>query len=299
MGQSRREFLKTSAISACAAGVAAIAGMQRFGAERRKFSGGIVGASSALGHRIRDGGMPVPVRTETVETVVVGGGMAGLGAARRLVRNGRTNLLLLELERSAGGNAASGRNEVTAYPWGAHYVPIANAESLEVIQLFEELGLIAGRDSAGLPLYNELCLCHDPMERLFALGRWQEGLLPQIGVSAGDRAQYDSFFGTMERWRVARGSDGRRAFAIPVDESSRDAEFLAYDRLTMREFMDANGWTSDPLRWFVNYCCRDDYGAGMDHVSAWAGIHYFASRNGQAGNAPREAVLTWPLRDAK
>jgi hypothetical protein len=31
----------------------------------------------------------------------------------------------------------------------------------------------------------------------------------------------------------------------------------------------------------VNYACRDDYGAPSSRVSAWAGIHYFASRENE------------------
>ena len=55
------------------------------------------------------------------------------------------------------------------------------------------------------------------------------------------------------------------------------------------------------LRWYLDYCCRDDYGAGSARVSAWAGIHYFAS--GHGFTAPSEStqdahepdgVLTWP-----
>ena len=39
----------------------------------------------------------------------------------------------------------------------------------------------------------------------------------------------------------------------------------------------------------MNYCCRDDYGAMAADTSAWAGVHYFASR------APEEkGPLTWP-----
>jgi hypothetical protein len=44
----------------------------------------------------------------------------------------------------------------------------------------------------------------------------------------------------------------------------------------------------------VNYCCRDDYGAGLEKISAWAGVHYFAARDGRAANAPEYAVVTWP-----
>jgi hypothetical protein len=63
-------------------------------------------------------------------------------------------------------------------------------------------------------------------------------------------------------------------------------------------WLDGQGLTDAHLRWYLDYCCRDDYGEGLDQVSAWAGIHYFASRHGFAapgdGDAPRDQVLTWP-----
>eukprot|EP01043_Picozoa_sp_COSAG02_P063935 COSAG02_NODE_9200_length_2291_cov_1.577555_4_plen_314_part_01 len=42
--------------------------------------------------------------------------------------------------------------------------------------------------------------------------------------------------------------------------------------------MDTNGFTSPPLRWFVEYGCRDDYGTTLDTTSAWVAFHYFCSR---------------------
>lgn len=42
--------------------------------------------------------------------------------------------------------------------------------------------------------------------------------------------------------------------------------------------MDANGFTSPPLRWFVDYGCRDDYGTTLETTSAWVAFHYFCSR---------------------
>jgi hypothetical protein len=44
----------------------------------------------------------------------------------------------------------------------------------------------------------------------------------------------------------------------------------------------------------VNYACRDDFGTDSAQTSAWAGIHYFACRNGDAANAASDAVLTAP-----
>lgn len=220
--------------------------------------------------------------------------MAGLSAAWRLQKRGYEDFLLLDLEHEAGGNSRGGENEISAYPWGAHYVPIPTPESLWVRELFEELGVIEGYDAKGHPRYHELYLCSDPEERLLMHGHWQEGLVPERGITQQDRAQYDAFFREMEAFKGAIGADGKPAFAIPLDSSSRDPRYLEFDRLTMAQYMDEKGWTSEPLRWYVNYCCRDDYGCRMDEVSAWAGIHYFASRVGKAANAEPNAMLTWP-----
>jgi hypothetical protein len=43
------------------------------------------------------------------------------------------------------------------------------------------------------------------------------------------------------------------------------------------------------LHWYMNYCCRDDYGALAADTSAWAGVHYFASREPE-----EKGPLTWP-----
>lgn len=285
---TRRNFIATTGAGA----IATLAGCGK--GAKSSVPGSIVGASASAGHRLREGKFPAPSETIRTGAVIVGAGMAGLSAARRLDRRGMHDLLLLDLEGAPGGNAASGKNSVSAYPWGAHYVPLPNDESTEVLALFEELGIIRGRDASGAPIYDEEALCSDPMERLFDCGEWQEGFLPQVGITDTDRRDYSAFFARMEEFRAMEGTDGRHAFAIPLDLSSRDPQLRALDLPTMADWMSQQGWHSAPLRWYVDYCCRDDYGAGMDHVSAWAGIHYFASRRGRAANAERDSVVTWP-----
>ena len=288
---SRRAFLATATLATGAAAASSFFSPHR----RHRFGGAILGANAALGHALRDGKFPAVSAQAETGIAIVGGGIGGLAAARRLKRKGFSDFLLLELESRAGGNAVSGKNEVSAYPWGAHYVPLAGSDSIEVKELFAELGVITGSDAGGLPIYNEEYLCADPMERLFIHGRWQEGFLPQVGLTAADQRAVESFFSEMRRLRMARGRDGRRAFTIPVDASSPDREFTCLDQMTMTEYLRKQGWLeSAPLRWYVNYCCRDDYGAGIEKVSAWAGVHYFASRDARAANAPSYAVVTWP-----
>jgi protoporphyrinogen oxidase len=71
----------------------------------------------------------------------------------------------------------------------------------------------------------------------------------------------------------------------------------ALDRITFARWLDASGLDDVYLRWYLDYCCRDDYGAGLATVSAWAGLHYFASRHGftpPGEQAEPDQLLTWP-----
>jgi hypothetical protein len=151
---------------------------------------------------------------------------------------------------------------------------------------------------AGRWQYDERHLCHSPQERLFFNGEWQEGLLPVHGVPDTTLAQYRRFAQAVEREsRAAR-------FAMPALKLWSTKRPLApahqaLDAMTFAAWLAQEGFDDAHLRWYLDYCCRDDYGAGAAHVSAWAGIHYFASRHGfhAPGETPdeaRESVLTWP-----
>lgn len=289
---TRRHILKTGAA------IFAALGFPRFAkpafAAAPAVTGEILGASAAVGHKLWHMGFAEPAEAVEKDVVIVGGGIAGLGAAYRLHKAGVTDFTLLELEKDPGGNAVSGKNDVSAYPWGAHYVPVLTEESRAVVKLFEELKIITGRDKQGVPKYDEFYTCTDPHERLFMFDRWQETLLPQVGATEEDRAQYDRFFDFMEDLKGKRGRDGKKLFAIPIDESSQDAEWLELDRISMKEWMEAGGYTSKYLQWHVNYSCRDDYGTTFEESSAWAGIHYFAARDGKAANTDGQNFVTWP-----
>lgn len=291
MKLTRRQFILGSISAFCAL---ALGKWTHFKFPEKKIPGEILGASSALGHKLRVGIFPPPSRTIQKDVVIVGGGIAGLAAGYRLEKEGLKNFTLLDLEKEPGGNSLSGKNSVSAYPWGAHYVPLLTEEATAVKRLFEELGIITGYDSQGLPIYNEFYICADPHERLYIYGRWQDGLIPVIGITTEEEVQYKRFFSLMEKYKNYKGSDGKRAFAIPIDKSSQDKDLLALDSITMEEWMDKEGFISPNLRWYVNYCCRDDFGTSFKETSAWAGIHYFAARNGRAANTDAQNVITWP-----
>ncbi len=295
MGVTRRQFILRSMAALCGLWLSQFLGFKFLkSALSDPIPGAILGASSALGHKLRSGSFPSPSRVIQKDLVIVGGGIAGLAAGYRLAKAGLKNFILLDLEKEPGGNSLSGKNSVSAYPWGAHYVPLLTKESTAVKRLFEDLGVITGYDFQGSPIYNEFYISADPHERLYMYGRWQEGLIPIIGITSEEEQQYKRFFAMMENYKNRKGGDGKRAFAIPIDKSSQDKELLELDSITMEEWLNKEGFSSPNLRWYINYCCRDDFGTILKETSAWAGIHYFAARNGHAANTDPQNVITWP-----
>jgi hypothetical protein len=288
MSLERRSLVKAALLAPWA-----LAGCQA----KPEITGGFVGSSPERGHVLRQArGSATHRITRTVHTLIAGGGVAGLSAARALRLQGMQDFALLELEDETGGNARAGSTAGMAHPLGAHYLPVPSDAAPETQDFLEELGLrqrVAGRWQ-----YDERHLCHSPQERLYFNGAWQDGLLPIAGVGQDTLAQYALFAKLVSQWRATGG------FQIPTPNTAVSQSNKAQLAMPFAAYLAAQGLNDVHLRWYLDYCCRDDYGAGIDVVSAWAGIHYFASRHGFAapGNARAETdaekhaagVLTWP-----
>lgn len=287
---SRRKFVKHS-MQAAAGSSLLLSALQACNTPS-SYSATLAGPNARLGHMLRTGKFEEPSESTSADVVIVGGGIAGLSAARYLKKHS-DNFILLELGEDTGGNAIAGSNAISAYPWGAHYLPLPGNNDPELVTFLREANVITGYTN-GLPIYNEYHLCFDPKERLYINHFWQEGITPREGVPEKDRHEIERFLALMHDYKDQRGSDGREAFAIPVALSSQDKRYIALDAISMEQFLTQNGFTSPYLRWYVNYCCADDFGSSLTDTSAWAGIHYFASRKGKAANASSDTVLTWP-----
>jgi len=279
--------------AAVAASAASIVGCEAAHA----IEGGFTGIDVVRGHAVRDGawrGGSAPDVVRRTRVVIAGGGVAGLAAARALRLAGIDDFVLLELEDSSGGNSRAGAVHGIACPLGAHYLPLPGDAAHEVQGLLEEFGL--RRRVSGRWEYDERHLCHSPQERLFFRGSWQDGLLPMQGVGADTLAEYRRFSRRVEALR-------REArFSIPTFRAPVAPALLELDALPFDAWLAREGFGDAQLRWYLDYCCRDDYGAGLAHVSAWAGLHYFASRHGFHApgddDGERDAVLTWPEGNA-
>jgi len=176
----------------------------------------------------------------------------------------------------AGGNARYGENEITAYPWAAHYVPVPGPKAVYARELFEDLGVLKNGQ------WDERYLCFSPKERLFLYGRWQEGIEPSVGLKPSDREQFQRLEDLFAKYRKSG------EFTIPL-ELGRTRTFSELDRISFADWLRQQGMDSRLVLWYMNYACRDDYGALAGSTSAWAGIHYFSSRE-----SDEKGPLTWP-----
>ena len=265
--KTRREFLQL--------GCAALIGMST--KSDRKIAGGGSTTTSTRATQFATGSpFRRPRARRKLPLVIVGGGIAGLSAAWRLHKRGFRDFVLLEMNDSAGGNARSGENEVSAYPWAGHYVPVPGSKAVYVRELFEDLGVLQNG------VWNERYLCFAPQERLFTYGKWQDGIEPAISLTSRDREQ----FAKLEQLFAAHRAGG--AFTIPMELglSEKSAEL---DEFSFADWLRQNAIDSAQVLWYMNYCCRDDYGAMAAETSAWAGIHYFASREPE-----EKGPITWP-----
>jgi predicted NAD/FAD-dependent oxidoreductase len=294
MKLSRKSFILKSAAAVGGLTGLSLLSCQAFKEKKIQIPGQLVGANAKIGHMLRDGKLGDPTETEEQNIVIVGGGIAGLSAARKLQKSGIQYFALFELEDYFGGNSTSGATSNTEYPWGAHYLPIPNLENRELLEFLEEHEIITGYDEANKPIYNEYYLCFEPNERLYLKGYWQDGLVPEVGLLEKDKVEMNRFFSLIQSFRTAKGKDDQWAFTIPVAECSQDETYLRLDKMTMQQYLEEQGFQSGYLFWYANYCCRDDYGSELKDTSAWAGIHYFAARKALAANAEPSSVLTWP-----
>ncbi|MEO7653900.1 MAG: FAD-dependent oxidoreductase, partial [Bryobacteraceae bacterium] len=100
------------------------------------------------------------------------------------------------------------------------------------------------------------------------------------GATAEDIEQFRRFEEYVQEFRASG------QFQIPWEPAAKPSPL---DRLSFAGWLTQNRFDSPYLRWYAGYACRDDYGAMPASTSAWAGIHYFASREGE-----EKGPFTWP-----
>ncbi|WBV55687.1 NAD(P)-binding protein [Chryseobacterium daecheongense] len=258
----------------------------------------ITGTKHILGHQLWAKDFPASTEEIHKKYLIVGGGISGLSACRFLNKNNQDDYLLIEMENHFGGNSSNGENRYSKFPLGAHYLPLPNKENKEIIDFLQECGIYEGDDESGEPILDEYQMTFPQQERLFYKNAWQNDIVPQKGISAEVQHELNRFFKLMDDYREKKDLNNKYWFAIPVEDSSREVEGVKLEKIIFKDWLKHQCFKSEELLWVLDYSCRDDYGLGIDYVSAWAGIHYFAGRKNNWSKKYKDQVFTWPEGNA-
>jgi monoamine oxidase len=262
-------------------------------------NGGFVAQNPGRAHQIgklqNDASKFNNILQRSTQVLIVGAGVAGLSAARALQLRGIPDFTLLELDDAVGGNSQGTELANFRCPMGAHYLPVPTNYAYEVQDFLEQIGV--RQRKAGRWIMDEKHLCHSPQQRLFIHNHWQEGVIPLDGINASTLQQYYAFQKIVDKEKTLA------TWQIPVRDAHRKQSRLQYlASITFSNYLNQNSLNDPYLLWYLDYCCLDEYGANSNLVSAWAGIHYFASRNGfqipGKNENINEEVLTWPEGNA-
>lgn len=283
----RRLFLKYLGVSAL--------GTVLYGCNTaRKYNVKMVDSFSEIGHLLREPlGEYKISKEESIDILIVGAGISGLSAARCLKVNGIANFKLVEMLPHFGGNSCAGKNSTSAYPWGAHYLPLVNNNLTELLDFLKEHNIVTHFEN-GLPFYNEEYLCFDNEERLYNNGIWQEGLVPQLNNDHVYNKQLAVFNDLVSLYAGMKATDGNYYFTLPIANAAADEQSMEWSKCKAIDWLKEKGINHATLLWYLNYCISDDYGCSLLQVSTWAFLQYFCGRRATAANAYKSSLLTWP-----
>jgi phytoene dehydrogenase-like protein len=234
------------------------------------------GDNNSICHAVRDGKMFTlpPASGDLYDCVIVGGGISGLVAARKLQKLGVAKILLLEKEAPAGGMAKLDGDP--AYSQAAAYTVFPYNDNL--YEVYEDLGVITGYEGDGTPIVDPKYLIKAPTNSDYVDGKWVVDSWEEAGMDAlpfplNVIDGLKSFRLDMIDWYNYVGKDKLLAFDTPTDSSTMDAAVRELDNMTLAEYVASKGWAPEVSQFFDPYI-RSALGTTHDKVSAWAAIGF-------------------------
>jgi protoporphyrinogen oxidase len=193
--------------------------------------------------------------------VIVGGGISGLAAA---YANRNSDYLLLELSDRIGGTSAAASHDKAMMCQGAHY-ELAYPEYYgeEVLKMLEELKIIQFEPWKKHWSFvdKQHIIPYQRRQQCYFNGKIQSDVLP---------------VGEEKELFLELISDYSGKMPLP-SRLSKETERKLND-LTFSQYLDQHITLSSQFKRGLDYHMMDDYGAGINEVSAFSGIHYFMCR---------------------
>ncbi len=250
----------------------------------RRFDGELIEESYGVAHRLRDGTLEIPAALAPEgplhDAIVLGGGVSGLMAAWELARGGLPDVLLYEKEGYVGGNARKDHANGTDYTCATWSV--MRPKDPFLTRLFQDLGVVRRIAGDGTPKIDPALVGPGPESNVLIDGTWYAGGLlgedvaasyERLPLSAKDRRDGAEFYTDLKTWAEKRGRDGRPAFAMPVEDGSRDPDILDLDRITMLDYARRRGWGPRTLAEVEDWS-SSDIGGQAAEVSAYGFLSF-------------------------
>lgn len=201
------------------------------------------------------------VESQSINTLIVGGGIAGLSAANRLKDD---DFLLCELSDNLGGTSSSTSSNGTVFAQGAHYdLAYPSYYGKDVLELLEHLDIIefqSWKDNWSFK-DKEFIIPHSRKNKCFESGDFRSDVLKSGALKEQFHNLLQPFQGQM-----------------PMPTSLIEEEFRQLNDITFNQFLIEKLNLTPEFKRGLDYHMLDDWGGTTDQVSALAGIHYFTCR---------------------
>lgn len=196
-----------------------------------------------------------------VETLIVGGGIAGLSAAHQLKNN---DFFLCELSDQLGGTSGSNQYANLRFAQGAHYdlaYPDHYGES--VLNLLSELDIIKQQPWKNNWSFTEekYIIPFRQRNQCFEDGKYRKDVLREGKIK-------NDFLKLILPYE--------KHMTLP--SSNIHPQFRHLNDVTFQQFLENNMTLDNNFLRGLDYHMLDDYGGTVSQVSALAGLHYFVCR---------------------
>lgn len=218
-------------------------------------------SDAGVGHILRNANTFEVQTADTLDVAIIGGGIAGLTAFHQLQDK---NVRVFELSDKWGGTSAAHHHKDLRFALGAHYdLAYPDYFGSEGLALLEKLNVIAYNEFSDLWEFKdtELLIPSQRESRCWING---EDYADPIGHAPDIQKFYD----------LIRPFYGQ----LPMPTRLIDKKWWHLNTVSFASFLQEKGPFSDVLIQGVDYQMYDDYGAGIEEVSALAGLHYYACR---------------------
>ncbi|MEM7107070.1 MAG: NAD(P)-binding protein [Bacteroidota bacterium] len=213
------------------------------------------------GHLVYESNKFTQVNINTIETLVVGGGIAGLASASRL--HG-TDYLLCELSEELGGTSSAYRSKDLLFSQGAHYdLSYPSNYGSEVLQFLSELDIIKYQswNDRWSFVDDRYLITHRRKNQCFDNGKFRKDVLAESPLKK-------DFLNLVRSYK--------NEMMLPTRLIAEGHRHL--NTITFLDFLNQKLKLTPEFIRGLDYHMKDDYGSETSKVSALAGIHYFTCR---------------------